>query len=284
MEGLARWVGRLGRSWLSVVTFMLALPMAVPLYWMVSSSIKSEGEIFSQPPTWIPGELRLSVFEMVFEMQPFAVQYFNSMYIAALNVVGTLVIAAFTGYALAQIRFRGASVLLVVLLSGLLMPGEVLIIPLYIMARELGWLGTHLPLIVEPVLGASAVVGTFLMRQHFLSFPRDLADAGRLDGLGHFGIFRMLAMPLAKPALASVAILAFLTSWNAYLEPLIFVGGNVDLATLPVGLTLFTTSQGRPVWNVQMAAATLSVIPIIIVFLAGQKQFMESVATTGLKG
>lgn len=258
--------------------------MAVPLFWMVTSASKSEGEIFSQPPTWIPGELRPSVFESVFEMQPFATQYFNSAYIAVLNVLGTVAIASITGYALAQIRFRGSSVLLVVLLSGLLMPGEILIIPLYFMAREAGWLGTHWPLIVEPVLGAPAVVGTFLMRQHFLSFPRELADAARLDGLGHFGIFRIMAMPLAKPALASVSILAFLASWNSYLEPLIFAAGDVNLATLPVGLSLFTTAQGRPIWNVQLAAATLSVIPIIIVFLVGQRRFMESVATTGLKG
>lgn len=263
---------------------VLALPMLFPLYWMFSSSLKSEGEIFKFPPVMIPAELRFDNFEQVFSLQPFALQYFNSVYIATLNVIGTLIVASLAGYAFARIPFRGRTWLLVLLLSTLLMPIEVLIIPLYVLMAEVGWLGTHMPLIVEPIFGVPAIVGTFLMRQHFLSMPVELEDAGRLDGLGRLGIFWRIAVPLAKPALASVAILTFLASWNSFLEPLVFVSGNVELMTIPIALTQFRDFSGEPFWAITMAAATLSVLPMLIVFLFAQRYFVQGIARVGIHG
>jgi multiple sugar transport system permease protein len=232
----------------------------------------------------MPEELRLDNFAQVFADQPFARQYFNSLYIAVLNVAGTLVISSLAGYAFARIRFPGRNLIFLLFLAALLMPIEVLIIPLYILMRDLGWLGTHLPLIVEPMFGAPAVVATFLMRQYFLSLPVELEDAGRIDGLGRFGIFRHIAMPLAKPALATLAILTFLASWNSFLEPLIFVSGAPDLMTIPVALDQFVSFYGEPLWQVQMAASSLSVIPVLIVFVLAQRHFVQGIARVGIHG
>lgn len=275
---------RLTSLLVTIGLFILAIPMLFPLYWMISSSLKSEGEVFKFPPVMIPETLRFDNFEQVFTLQPYAVQYFNSVYIATINVIGTLFVASLAGYAFARISFRGRSWLFVLLLSALLMPIEVLIIPLYVLMAELGWLGTHIPLIVEPVFGIPSIVGAFLMRQYFLSLPGELEDAGRIDGLGRFGIFWRIALPLAKPALASVAILTFLASWNAYLEPLVFVAGIPELMTIPIALTRFTDFTGEPFWAITMAAATLSVLPMLVVFLFAQRYFVQGIARVGIHG
>lgn len=269
---------------LTVVLIVGAFPLLFPLWWLVTSSFKGLNEIFAYPPHLIPDGLHWENYAKVFDLQPFARQFVNSLYIAALNVGGTLIFSSLAGYAFARIRFPGRNVLFVLMLSALLVPLEVLIIPLYALMRELGWLGTHLPLIVLPVFGVDAVVGTFLMRQYFLSLPTELEDAGRIDGLGRFGIFRHIAMPLARPALATVAILTFLTSWNAFLEALIFVSGVPDLLTVPVAIPLYADPYGFPLWEVQMAASTLSILPILIVFIVAQRYIIQGFARVGIHG
>lgn len=269
---------------LTVILVVGAIPLLFPLWWLVTSSFKGLNEIFAYPPHLLPNGLKWDNFARIFELQPFARQFLNSLYIAALNVTGTLVFSSLAGYAFARIRFPGRNILFVLMLSALLVPIEVLIIPLYALMGELGWLGTHLPLIVLPVFGVDAVVGTFLMRQHFLSFPSELEDAGRIDGLGRFGIFRHIAMPLAGPSLATVAILTFLTSWNAFLEPLVYVSGTPDLLTVPVAIPLFADAYGFPLWGVQMAASTLSILPVLIVFFLAQRFIVQGFARVGIKG
>lgn len=276
------------RNWpailLTTALVIGAIPLLFPLWWLVTSSFKSLSEIFAYPPHLFPDGLHWENYAKVFDLQPFARQFVNSVYIAALDVGGTLIFSSLAGYAFARIRFPGRDVLFVLMLSALLMPLEVLIIPLYALMRDLGWLGTHLPLIVLPVLGVDAIVGTFLMRQYFLSLPVELEDAGRIDGLGRFGIFRHIAMPLARPALATVAILTFLTSWNAFLEPLVFVSGVPDLLTVPVAIPLYADAYGFPMWEVQMAASTLSVLPILIVFIFAQRYIIQGFARVGIHG
>lgn len=269
---------------LAALLLVMAIPLLFPLWWMISSAFKGTHEIFAYPPRLIPEALRLDNFEQVFIRQPFARQYLNSLYIAALNVAGTIAVSSLAGYAFARIRFPGRTMLFVLLVSALLMPLEVLIIPLYILMKELGWLGTHLPLIVEPIFGAPAIVGTFLMRQHFLSLPVELEDAGRIDGLGRFGILWHIGLPLARPALATLAILTFLASWNSFLEPLIFVSGVPELMTIPLALTQFVEVFGEPIWAVQMAASSLSVVPILVVFLLAQRHFIRGIARSGIHG
>ena len=263
---------------------VLALIMIAPMWWMVSASFKPPFEIFKFPPTLLPSTWRFESYVDVFTRAPFARQYWNSVYIGVLNTGGVLVVSALAGYAFARIRFKGKTVIFVALLSALLMPEEVTILPLFVLMRWLGWLGTHIPLVIVPIFGAQAITGTFLMRQFFLSLPIELEDAARIDGAGRFKIFRHIALPLAKPALATVGVLAFLSSWNAFLEPLIFLGGRVDKLTLPIALFQYIDIQGEAAWATQLAAATLSVIPMVIVFLFAQRFFIRGFATVAVRG
>ena len=279
-----RWRDTGRRASLYVVLIVLAIPLAFPMWWMVASSFKSSDRIFANPPALFPEALHLENYVQVFTMAPFALQFFNSLYIGIANTVGTILIASIAGYAFARIRFPGATLLFVLLLTALLMPAEVTIIPLFVLMRELDWLGTHWPLLIEPMFGAQAVIGTFLMRQYFLSLPVELEDAGRIDGLSRFGIFRHIALPLARPAIATLAILTFLGSWNAFLEPLIFLSGEPDLFTIPIALQQYVERDGFPIWQVQLAATTLSVVPMVVIFIIAQRYFIQGVASVGVKG
>jgi multiple sugar transport system permease protein len=275
---------RFRRAAFIILLVLLAIPLVFPMWWMVASSLKSPTEIFAIPPDLFPWSLRFENYPAIFELIPFGTQYLNSVYIAVVNTVGTILVASLAGYAFARIRFPGATLIFVLLLTALLMPDEVIIIPLFVLMKDLGWLNTHLPLLIEPVFGAQAIVGTFLMRQYFLALPIELEDAGRIDGLGRFGIFRHVAMPLALPAVATLAILTFLSSWNEFLKPLIFLGGQTDLLTVPLALNTIHDRYGDPYWEIQLAATTLSVIPMIVVFVIAQRHFIQGFASVGVKG
>lgn len=262
---------------------VLLIPFVFPTWWMVTSSVKPISDIFAFPPEIIPRRVDLSTYAQVFELQPFAQQYWNSAYIAALVTVGTMLFSSMAGYAFARIRFPFANTLFMVVLLGLLIPAEVTIVPLFQMF--LGWdmINTHWPLILVPIFGAPSVFATFVMRQFFIALPKELEEAARVDGLGRFKIFWTIALPLARPALAAVAIFTFLHSWNLYLEPIVFLS-SPELFTLPQALTQFTDAYGGAMWNIQLAAATMTAIPVLIVFIIAQRHFVEGLAHTGLKG
>lgn len=274
-----KWFER-GAWYLALVG--LSLPFIFPFLWMVTSSLKTANEIFAFPPTLIPVSWQWGNFVEVFRYQPFAQQYFNSLYIAVLVTLGTLFVSSLAGYAFARIRFKGSTLIFLVLLSALMMPVEVTIIPNFFLMQVLGLINTHIPLILLPVLGANGVVATFLMRQFFLSLPRELEDAAMIDGLGRFGIFWRIALPVSRPALGAVAIISFLYSWNSFLEPLVFIN-DLKLFTLPLALNNFTDSYGLPIWHLQLAATTLSVVPILVVFVLAQRQVVESFTLSGIK-
>ena len=262
---------------------LLLVPFVFPTWWMVTSSIKPISEIFAFPPQLWPAHTDWTSYSQVFQLQPFARQYWNSAWIAAVVTLGTLGVASMAGYAFARIRFPGANALFVVVLTGLLIPSEVTIVPLFQMFRSLGLVNTHWPLVLIPIFGAPCVFATFIMRQFYITLPAELEEAARVDGLGRFKIFRTIALPLARPALASVAIFTFLHSWNLYLEPIVFLS-SPTLFTLPQALTQFTDAYGGPMWNIQLAAATMTALPVLLVFVVAQKQFIEGLAHTGLKG
>jgi multiple sugar transport system permease protein len=265
------------------VMCILLIPFVFPTWWMITSSVKPVSDIFAFPPDIIPRSFDFSSYADVFKFQPFAVQYWNSAYIAAVVTLGTMAVASLAGYAFARIRFPGANALFMLVLVGLLIPSEVTLVPLFQMFLKWGMINTHWPLILVPIFGAPAVFATFVMRQFFISLPVELEEAARVDGLGRFKIFWTIALPLARPALAAVAIFTFLGSWNLYLEPIVFISAT-DRFTLPQALTQFTDAYGGPMWNVQLAAATMTAIPVLIVFIVAQKQFVEGLAHTGLKG
>ncbi|MBV9327264.1 MAG: carbohydrate ABC transporter permease [Chloroflexi bacterium] len=260
------------------------VPVLLPLVWMISTSLKPEFDVFAYPPQIIPARLRPQNYADVFSQAPFARQYFSSLYLGFADVVGTAIVASLAGYALARLRFPGRGLVLPLLLSALLLPSEILIVPQYALFSNLGLIGTQVPLVLEPVFGAPAIVGTFLMRQFFLSLPRELEDAGRVDGLGGLGVFLRIALPLSGPALATLAIMTFLANWNAYLEPLVFTSGRPELITLPVALNEFTNFDGTPQYSLQMAATTLSILPVALVFLLAQRHIVAGIARSGLKG
>lgn len=262
---------------------LLAVPFLFPTWWMVTSSLKPVSDIFTFPPALIPTRLTFEAYRDVFVLQPFAQQYFNSMYIAIVVTVGTLAVASLAGYAFARIKFPGANLLFLVILTGLLIPSEVTIVPLFQMFHGWGMIDTHWPLILVPILGAPSVLATFIMRQFFLALPVELEEAARMDGLSRFAIFRRIALPLARPALGAVAIFTFLHSWNLYLEPIVFLSTS-ERFTLPQALTQFVDAYGGPMWNIQLSAASLTAIPVLIVFVIAQRQFIEGLAHTGLKG
>ncbi|RDI34939.1 carbohydrate ABC transporter permease [Lentzea flaviverrucosa] len=260
---------------------VLCIPFVFPTWWMVTSSMKPISEIFSE--SLLPSEWTFSTYETVFRMQPFGQQYWNSLYIAVVVTAGTMAVAALAGYAFARIRFPGQNALFVVVLTGLLIPSEVTIVPLFQMFQSLGMTNTHWPLIIVPIFGAPCVLAIFIMRQFFIALPPELEEAARMDGLGRAGIFYRIALPLSRPALGAVAIFTFLHSWNLYLEPIVYLS-TPDMFTLPQALTQFVDIYGGPMWNVQLAAATMTAVPILVVFVVAQRQFIEGLAHTGVKG
>lgn len=262
---------------------LLAVPFVFPFLWMLSGAVKSQADIFAPTLTLIPESWHWENYIEVFTYQPFARQYFNSLYIAGVVTAATLFVSSLAGYALARIRFAGSGLLLLVLISALMMPEEVTIIPNFFLMKSLGLMNSHMPLILLPMFGSQGVMATFLMRQYFTALPPDLEEAARMDGLSRFGIFWKVALPLSRPALAAVGIITFLFSWNLFLEPLVFLS-DIKLFTLPLALSNFTDAYGLPLWHLQMAATSLAVVPILVVYIAAQRQIVESFALSGVKG
>lgn len=272
----------LNRTLWTVSLLIASVPFVFPFLWMLSSGFKSAAEIFGQP-SLIPTVWHWENFVEVFEYQPFARQYFNSLYIAVCVTGLTLVVASLAGYALARLRFAGAGLLMLFLVSALMVPEEVTIVPNFFLIRWMGLTDTHLPLILLPVFGPHGVMATFLMRQYFVALPKELEEAGRMDGLTTLGVWWKIAIPMSRPALAAVAIITFLFSWNLFLEPLVFLS-SLELFTLPLALSNFTDPYGAPLWHLQLAATSLAVLPILAVYIIAQRQIVESFAMSGVKG
>ena len=278
---------RLSPAWKKVIFYgalcVIAIPFVFPTWWMITSSLKPVNEIFAFPPSLWPADPTLQAYVDAFTIQPFARQYFNSVYIAVFVTLGTMLVSAMAGYAFARIRFPGQNLLFMVVLVGLLIPSEVTIVPLFQMFNSWGMVNTHWPLLLVTTFGAPSVLATFIMRQFFLTLPVELEEAARLDGLGRWAIWWRIALPLSRTALAAVAIFTFLHVWNLYLEPTVYLL-SPELFTLPQALTRYTDAYGGEMWNVQMAASTMTALPVLIVFVFAQKQFVEGLAQTGLKG
>lgn len=272
------------RHWRAyLVMALMSVPFLFPFWWMISSSVKGLNDIFAFPPPLFPANPNWSNFVDVFSYQPFARQYANSLFISTVVTIGVMLIASLSGYAYARINFRGRNGMFLLVLCALMIPAEVTIIPNFRTMTALDWINTHIPLIIIPIFGAGSVFGTFMMRQFFLQLPREIEESGMLDGLNRFGIFVRIALPLARPALGALAVLTFLSSWNAYLEPLLYVN-DLPLFTLPLALANFVDAYGTPLWHLQLAATTLAVAPVLIVYIFAQRQIIDSFMQTGVKG
>jgi ABC-type glycerol-3-phosphate transport system permease component len=256
------------------------LLFCVPVYYMASTSLKAEWEVTALPVHWIPHEFRPSNYPEAFATAPFGRYFYNSLVVAFWVVLSTLLFSALAGYGFAKFDFPGKTLCFLLVLSTLMIPFQILLIPLYVLVHSFGWTNNYLGLIVP---GALSAFGVFLMRQFCLTLPDELLDAARIDGAGEGGIFLRIVLPLLKPPLASLAIITFLGSWNNFLWPLIVVNRG-DLFTLPVGMTVFSQPLRAPYWTYIMAVSTVATLPVIIVFLALQKYFIQGVVLSGMKG
>ncbi|MDP9469354.1 MAG: carbohydrate ABC transporter permease [Chloroflexota bacterium] len=258
----------------------LAALTVFPFLWMVTSSLKSDLDVFAIPPTLLPRSVVWDAYPNLFKLVPFATYAWNSTKIAVLVVIGQMFLCSLAGYGFARLRFPGSTVCFALLMGALMVPEAVTIIPRYLLFRNLGMLDSHWPLILPPAVANS--FGTFLMRQFFMTIPKDLEEAARLDGAGYFGIYWRIMLPLSKPALAALAILAFLASWNNFFGALIYLNTE-ELYTLPIGLaTLVGEYQSE--WPEVLAGAGLSMAPIFLVYVFAQRRFVEGIAFSGTKG
>lgn len=262
-----------------LILIVTALFMLVPFLWMLSTSLKANRYVLTLPPQFFPRPLTLESYTKLADLFPIGRILFNSVFVAILTMLGQLVTSAMAAYAFARMQFRGRDILFLVYLGTLMIPFQVTIIPLFIVMRYLGWINTYQGLILPGVFNA---FGTFLLRQFFLTIPRELEEAAVLDGASHWTIFWRIILPLSKPALATLGVFAFMGSWNAFLWPL-FILRDTEMMTLPVGLA---TLHGRWLteWNLVMAGTVISIVPMLIVYLLAQKYFVRGVALSGLKG
>jgi multiple sugar transport system permease protein len=264
---------------LHLVLIVGLIVMVTPFVWMLLGSFKTTGELRQTPPTWIPEDPTLDNYRDLFDRLNFPRFFFNSTLVATTVTVGNLLFASMAGYALAKLSFPGKRVLFVLVLSTLMIPGVVLFMPQFVLISNLGLANTHAALILPFLAGA---FGVFLMRQYMVGIPDELLDAARVDGAGEYTIFFRVVLPLCGPALATLAVLTFVSTWNSFLWPLV-AATTEDMYTLPVALALFATGQQESNLALQLAGATVVVLPMIILFFVMQRYVIQGVARTGIK-
>jgi multiple sugar transport system permease protein len=250
-----------------------------PFLWMLLSSFKPEGEIRADPPTWWPQQWTLTHYHDLFARLDFPRYFLNSAIVAVLVTLGNLLFCSLLGYALAKLNFPGRKALFLTVLGMLMVPGMVTFVPQFVLVSNMGLANSYAGLVLPFLAGP---FGVFLMRQFLLSIPDDLIEAARVDGAGEWRIFWRIVLPLCKPALATLGILTFLASWNNFLWPLV-VATTSDMYTLPVALALYSIGQNRNYLGLLLAGAVVVVLPVLIVVLVLQRQFLSGIATTGLK-
>ena len=260
---------------------VLALIMLIPFVWMLSTSLKPAEYILRATPEFIPNPATTSSYTNLVDLMPVDRMLFNSAFVAVAGTAGQVIVAALAAYAFSRLEWRGRNTVFVLYLLTMMVPRQVTLIPQFILIRQLGWVNTYQGLILP---GLFSAFGVFLLRQAFLGMPRELEEAAFIDGANHFTVFWRIVLPISKPALATLSVLSFMEYWNAYLWPL-FVARQDDFMTLPVGLAKL---QGGPraltQWNMVMAGAVITVLPILIVYVFAQKWFIRSVTLSGIKG
>lgn len=265
-----------------LILCLVGLLMLYPLLWLISSSVKPSEDIFRQLGLW-PQHWNFANYAEGWTAldQPFHVYLFNSLIIVVLSIAGNIFSCALAAYAFARMEFTGRKLFFTLMLGTLMLPGHVLLVPQYIIFSQLGWLDTYLPLVVPNFLATNAFF-IFLMVQFMKSLPVELDDAAQIDGCGPFRTFLKVILPLCVPAMATTAIFTFISTWNEFFGPLIYIQ-NQDLYTVPLALRAFMDSEGQSMWGPMFAMSVVSIAPIIGFFIAGQKYLISGIATTGLK-
>lgn len=259
---------------------VFALFFIIPFLWILSTSLKGDAQIFTIPPQWIPEAFHWENYAKVFERIPFLLYVKNSVFVSAIIITGTVLSSSIVAYSFACLNWPGRNFLFIIVLASMMLPIQVIMIPVFVIFKEIGWLNSFKPLTLPSFLGGSAF-NIFLLRQFFLSIPRDLLDSARIDGCSEFRIYWNIVLPNAKPALATVAILTFMFSWNDFLGPLIYLSDQ-SKGTIALGLGMFV-GQYVTEWSLLMAASMLMMLPMLLIFFVFQKYFIQGFIMSGLK-
>ena len=262
-----------------ILLILLAVLMLLPFFWMLSASLKLDKDVFSFPIQWIPAEPQWSNYAKIWTQIPFLTFFRNTLKLTIIITALQLFTSSFAGYAFAKLEFKGRDIIFLAYIASIAIPWQSYMVPQFIMMRKLDLVDTHLALIL---LQAFSAFGVFLMRQFFVSIPNDIIDAARIDGLSEYGIYFRIMLPLSKPALATLTIFTAVFVWNDFMGPLIYLNTQ-SLKTIQLGLRMFILQYSAD-YALIMAASLVSVIPVVILFLAFQRFFVEGIASTGVKG
>jgi len=286
---------RLPRTWrtpggaarrLAIYALLLigSAAFALPFLWMVSTALKPPWQVMIFPPQWIPAEMWWPNFTDSWDTLDFGAFYRNTVFITVANIAGTLLSTSLVAFAFARLRFRGRGPLFLLLLSTMMLPSQVTLIPLYVLFSRLGWINTFLPLIVPVWLagGSTGAFNVFLLRQFFLTIPREMDDAAKIDGAGYFDIYARLVMPMSAPALGIIAIFTFTNNWNDFFNPLIYIN-TTDKYTVALALRFYQTRLDVQMGPL-MAQSLVALIPVLALFFFAQKRYVQGIVITGVKG
>ena len=284
-SGMSIWQSRKRRKQVAKAVALVLLIagsilVLLPLVWMISTSLKDMSRVFVFPPEWMPDPIMWSNYVDVWRTVPFGIFVGNTAFITSIVIIGDLISASLVAFGFARLRAPGRDALFVLVLSTMMLPGYVTVIPVYWMFSKVGWIDTFYPLTVPSFFGGAFNI--FLLRQFFLTIPRELDDAARIDGCSSFRIFAQIILPLSKPALTTIGILSFMWNWNDFFGPLIYLNSPENY-TIALGLNFFRGVRSSQ-WNLLMAASFLALLPCIVLFFVAQKYFIQGIATTGIKG
>lgn len=271
--------GSLKQVLLILVLAILALITLVPFFWMISSSFKTNNDVYTVPIQWIPKEFHPENYSLIWERIPLATFFKNTVFLSVLITLIQLLTSSFAAYGFSKMHFKGRDVLFLAYIGTIAVPWQSYMIPQFIMMRKLGLTDTLWSLVL---LQAFSAFGVFLLKQYYGSIPDSLCESARIDGLSEWGIYRRIILPLTKPAIASLTIITFVNTWNDYMGPFIYLT-STENKTIQLGLKMFVGLYDAE-YALIMAASVVSVLPVAIVFLAMQKYFVEGIATSGMKG
>ncbi|MFC3772956.1 carbohydrate ABC transporter permease [Paenibacillus sp. GCM10012303] len=265
----------------TIVMLAFGIVFLLPFAWMISSSMKPETEVFQYPIRWIPETFQaVKNYTDVWAGQyPFYLYYWNSIKVTVITTATSVLVSCMAAYAFAKIRFAGSGAMFMIVLATYMIPAQAILVPQFIFYRQLGLFDTHLGLVL---LNSFSVLGTFMLRQFFMGINNEYMEAAKIDGAGHWKTFFRIGIPLVKPAIATYGILRFIWTWNDYQNPLIFLK-SPDLFTLPLGIKKFADAYGE-FYSLMMAASVSAILPLLLIFIVGQKQVIEGISLGGVKG
>ena len=271
---------KLGVGSMLVVLCFLTFLFLVPLFWLLTCSFKQPIELFTVPIKWLPEKINMGNYTRMFSYFPFMLYLRNTLIIVFFNIVGSTISSSLIAYGFSRLHWKGRDKVFVIVLITMILPFQVVMVPLFLFFQRIGWIGTFLPLTVTCFFGNPFYI--FLIRQFFISLPDELSDAARIDGSGEFRTFFRIAIPLSAPVLTTVVVFSFLRSWNDFIGPLLFLS-NQKLYTLSIGAQLIRTRL-QPNWEILMPLGVIMVLPVLLLFFLMQKYFIQGVSMSGIKG